>query len=113
MQPDLFLLGWTGDYNTPDNFIGTFFTDTQNRFNTGVSPWGATLSAALAAADAIPDATEREAAYVELNKQILGEYLPAVPISYSPPAIVVAADVEGLIASPLTDEQFFTVYKTS
>ncbi len=25
-QADLFLLGWTGDYNTPDNFIGTFFT---------------------------------------------------------------------------------------
>jgi len=29
-KPDLFLLGWTGDYNTPDNFIGTFFTRTPN-----------------------------------------------------------------------------------
>ena len=50
--------GWTGDYNTPDNFIGTFFAD-RHRFSTGISPWGATLSAELAAADAIPDAAER------------------------------------------------------
>ncbi|MEP6562226.1 MAG: ABC transporter substrate-binding protein, partial [Nakamurella sp.] len=36
-QADLFLLGWTGDYNTPDNFIGTFFTRTGNRFNTSAA----------------------------------------------------------------------------
>ena len=41
----------------------------------------------------------------------MDEYLPAVPISHSPPAIVVAGDVQGLVASPLTDERFFTVYK--
>jgi peptide/nickel transport system substrate-binding protein len=110
-EPDLFLLGWTGDYNTPDNFIGTFFTDTDNRFNTGISPWGATLSEELSTADAIPDQAEREAAYVDINQKLLNEYLPAIPISYSPPAIVVAGDVQGLIASPLTDEKFFTVYK--
>jgi len=65
----------------------------------------------LKAADAIPDKTQREAAYVGLNKQLADEYLPAVPISHSPPAIVVAGDVQGLIASPLTDEKFYTVYK--
>jgi peptide/nickel transport system substrate-binding protein len=108
---DLFLLGWTGDYNTPDNFIGTFFTRTPNRFGTENAPWGTTLSDSLKAADAIPDKTQREAAYVALNKQLTDEYLPAVPISHSPPAIVVAGDVQGLIASPLTDEKFYTVYK--
>jgi peptide/nickel transport system substrate-binding protein len=109
--PDLFLFGWTGDYNTPDNFIGTFFTNTANRFSTGVSPWGATLSADLSGADAIPDATQRGAAYTKLNQQIMADYLPAVPISYSPPALVLASDVQGLVASPLTDERFFSVYK--
>ncbi|HEX2297715.1 MAG TPA: ABC transporter substrate-binding protein, partial [Pseudonocardiaceae bacterium] len=31
-RADLFMLGWTGDYNSPDNFIGTFFGSLQNRF---------------------------------------------------------------------------------
>ena len=39
----------------------------------------------------------------------MAKYLPAVPISHSPPAIVVQPKVQGLIASPLTDERFDTV----
>ena len=46
-----------------------------------------------------------------LNKQIMDEYLPAVPISHSPPAIVVAGNVQGLVPSPLTAEDFGPVYK--
>jgi len=110
-QADIYLLGWTGDYNTPDNFIGTFFGTTDNEFGTGNSPWGATLAADLAAADSIPDDAQRTAAYVALNKQIMDEYLPAVPISHSPPAIVVAGDVQGLVPSPLTAEDFAPVFK--
>ena len=49
---------------------------------------------------------------MELNKKLVGEYLPAVPISHSPPALVVAGDVQGLIASPLTDEKFNNVTRT-
>ncbi|GGM05744.1 ABC transporter substrate-binding protein [Nakamurella endophytica] len=112
-KPDLFLLGWTGDYNTPDNFIGTFFSDPTSRFSTENAPWGATLSKALAAADSEPDDAKRNAEYVALNKQLLGEYLPAVPISHSPPAIVVSSKVQGLVPSPLTDEKFAPVSKTS
>ena len=41
----------------------------------------------------------------------MARYLPAIPISHSPPAIVVAGDVKGLVASPLTDERFYTVSK--
>jgi len=110
-QADIYLLGWTGDYNTPDNFIGTFFGRTDNEFATSYAPWGAKLAADLAAADSIPDATARTAAYVALNKQIMDEYLPAVPISHSPPAIVVAGNVQGLVPSPLTAEDFGPVYK--
>jgi len=108
---DLFLLGWTGDYPAADNFIGTFFGDPTNEFSTESSPWGATLAKELADADTIPDATERAAAYVALNKKLLGEYLPAIPISHAPPALVVAGDVQGLVASPLTAEEFALVYK--
>ena len=37
------------------------------------------------------------------------DFLPGVPISHSPPAIVVGKDVIGVEASPLTDERFSTV----
>ena len=37
------------------------------------------------------------------------EFLPAVPISHSPPALVVREGVEGLEPSPLTAEEFATV----
>ena len=45
----------------------------------------------------------------ELNAQLVEEYLPAVPLTHSPPAIVVSQNVEGLVSSPLTGEQFDTV----
>ncbi|MFC4854529.1 ABC transporter substrate-binding protein [Actinophytocola glycyrrhizae] len=108
-KADLFLLGWNGDYNTPDNFVGNFFSDPNNRFGTGNSPWGATLAQEIQAADSEPDAEKRTEMYEELNKKLKAEYLPAVPISHSPPALVVAENVKGLVPSPLTDERFDTV----
>ena len=107
---DAWLLGWTGDYNAADNFIGTFFANIdQNDFNTKAYPWGKTLSEDLKKADAIVDVAEREAAYKKINQQIAEEYLPGIPISHSPPALVVSGNVEGLVPSPLTAETFDTV----
>ncbi|WP_462417107.1 ABC transporter substrate-binding protein [Kytococcus sp. Marseille-QA3725] len=108
-QAQAFLLGWTGDYNSSDNFIGTLFGATDNRFATGEYPWGEKLSKELKQADAIQDDKKREQRYEELNAQLAEEYLPAVPLTHSPPAIVVSPKVQGLVASPLTAEQFDTV----
>jgi peptide/nickel transport system substrate-binding protein len=110
-KADLFLLGWTGDYNTPDNFIGTFFGSPSNRFSTGTSPWGTKLAADLKAADSEPNAGTRASDYKALNKSLMADYLPAVPISHSPPALVVSSKITGLVASPLTDEKFASVSK--
>jgi len=109
---DLFLLGWTGDYNTPDNFIGGFFTRTGNRFNTAAASWGQTLADSLTAADAIPDESARNAAYDDINKKLMSDYLPAIPISSSPPALVLAANLQGITPSSLTDEKFVDAYKS-
>ncbi len=109
-KADLFLLGWTGDYNTPDNFIGTFFTRGDGQFNTEKAPWGPELSAALKAADSTPDDAQREAAYNKINQDLMGNYLPGVPISSSPPALVLAANLQGITPSPLTDEKFVDAY---
>jgi peptide/nickel transport system substrate-binding protein len=64
---------------------------------------------AITAADATVDPAAHAAAYEQVNRDIMQKYLPAVPISSSPPALVVAENVQGLIPSPLTDERFFTV----
>lgn len=107
---DAYLLGWTGDYDSPHNFIGTFFGNLKdNDFGTDVMPWGKQLADDLQAADAIVDEDERAAAFEEINRQIMEEYLPGLPISHSPPALVVGPEVEGLIPSPLTAEEFSTV----
>lgn len=101
---DLHLLGWTGDYNDAGNFVGTFFGRSKPEFGFD----NPELFSAIAAADASPAGEAHTMAYREVNKKIM-DYLPAVPIAYPTPAIVVGPKVKGLVASPLTDERFFTV----
>ena len=66
----------------------------------------------MKAADSEPDAAKRNDMYVALNQKLMGEWLPALPISHSPPALVLAANVQGVTASPLTDEKFNLVTMT-
>ncbi|SNS64479.1 peptide/nickel transport system substrate-binding protein [Geodermatophilus pulveris] len=113
-QADVHLLGWTGDYNDAYNFIGTFFAAKADGL--AKAEFGAfdapEVFAALDRADAEPDPANRTALYQEANRLIM-DYLPAVPVSHSPPALVVAEDVQGLTPSPLTAEDFSTVSLTS
>ena len=104
-----YLLGWTGDYDSADNFIGTFFTQQDNAFDTANYEWADDLTNALIAADSEPDEDTRAQMWAEINRQIAEEYLPGLPISHSPPAIVLAGNVNGLITSPLAAEDFSTV----
>jgi peptide/nickel transport system substrate-binding protein len=107
---DAFLLGWTGDYDSADNFIGTFFGNLKtNRFGTSDQAFGADLAAELKKADGIVDEAERTKAYETLNQKIMEEWLPGLAISHSPPALVVSDKVEGLVVSPLTAEKFASV----
>ncbi|MBK1785029.1 ABC transporter substrate-binding protein [Prauserella cavernicola] len=109
----LFLLGWTGDYNSPYNFIGTFFGNAENQFWTSGSPWGQELADSLADADTTVEEGERDAKYQEINRKLMSDYLPAIPLSHSPPAMVVSSDVQGLVPSPLTKEEFASVTVSS
>ncbi|MFV2088763.1 ABC transporter substrate-binding protein [Micromonospora sp. LOL_021] len=100
---DLHLLGWTGDYGDAYNFIGTFFDRPKDE-------WGydnPDLFAKFVEADGTADIEARYELYRDLNADIM-EFLPGVPVSHSPPAIVFAEDVIGVQASPLTDERFAT-----
>ncbi len=100
---DLHFLGWTGDYGDGYNFIGTFFDRPKDE-------WGYTDQALFdlfKQADGTADLNTRYGLYKELNAKIM-DFLPGVPISHSPPAIVFGKDVTGVKASPLTDERFET-----
>ncbi|MGB3829602.1 MAG: ABC transporter substrate-binding protein [Ornithinimicrobium sp.] len=106
-----YFLGWTGDYNGADNFLGSFFAGNDNEFGTSEYPWAQDLQDGLRAADAEADAEKRTELYQQLNADIM-EWLPGFPISHSPPALVVGPNVEGLVPSPLTAEDFSTVVIT-
>ncbi|SBT49229.1 ABC transporter substrate-binding protein [Micromonospora auratinigra] len=105
-KQDLHLLGWTGDYNDPGNFVGTFFGRGKVEFGDQAMT---EMFAAIAKADGTVDEAGKKAAWEQVNRDIAAKWLPAVPIWHAPPAIVVTKDVKGLVASPLTDERFNTV----
>jgi peptide/nickel transport system substrate-binding protein len=95
------LLGWTGDYNDPDNFVGTFFASPGNE-------WGFTndeLTDALTEARGLATAEEQEAAYLAINEQIM-EYLPGIPLAHPVPTLAFAERVTSYPASPVQDEVY-------
>ncbi|NAZ76828.1 ABC transporter substrate-binding protein [Kineococcus sp. T13] len=100
----LHLLGWTGDYNDPDNFVGVFFGAQTNEW--GFNDPG--LFEALAAARTVTSEEEQETAYQDINEQIM-TLLPGVPIASPVPSLAFAAGVDGYTASPVQDEVWNTV----
>lgn len=105
-KQDLHILGWTGDYNDPGNFVGTFFGRAKVEFGDAAMT---DMFDAITKADGTVDEAGKKAAWEQVNRDLAAKWLPAVPIWHAPPAIVVTKDVKGLVASPLTDERFNTV----
>lgn len=102
-EANLHFLGWTGDYPDAYNFIGTW----HSRY---LPQWGyeyPELFDLMREADSNPNQEERYQQYQELNALIM-EFLPGIPISHTPPAIVFAPNVSGVVVSPLVDERFNT-----
>lgn len=103
-QAQLYLLGWTGDYGDPDNFIGTFFRTPQDA-------WGFSNPALfdlLEKARQETNLTKRIAMYQDANRQIM-KFLPGVPYVHSTPALAFQKRVQGYIPSPVSLEPFSIV----
>ncbi|MEV6343291.1 ABC transporter substrate-binding protein [Actinoplanes sp. NPDC051851] len=109
-KQDLHILGWTGDYNDPGNFVGTFFGRAKTEFGDAAMT---DMFAAIDKADATVDQEAKRAAFEQVNRDLATKWLPAVPIWHAPPALVTTKNVQGLVPSPLTAEQFNTVSLTS
>jgi peptide/nickel transport system substrate-binding protein len=100
----MYLLGWTGDFGDPDNFVGTFFQ--------AKSPsWGfdnKEIFAKLDAAEKETDQADREKLYQEANDLIM-TLLPGVPYVHTKPALAFAKNVKGYVPSPVSLEPFSIV----
>jgi peptide/nickel transport system substrate-binding protein len=101
---EMYLLGWTGDFGDPDNFIGTFFRTAQ-------PSWGfdnPEIFEALTTARDTVDPDERTKLYEEANKLIM-EFVPGVPYVHTQPALAFAENVKGYVPSPVSLESFAVV----
>ena len=101
---DIHLLGWTGDYNDTDNFLGVFF-------GAKTPEWGfdnQEIFDALTEARGIPTVEEQKPAYEDINEQVM-DFLPGVPIASPVPTLAFAPEVEGFVPSPVQDEPWNNV----
>jgi peptide/nickel transport system substrate-binding protein len=93
---DLNLIGWTGDYGDPDNFLGTFFRN----FNPQFGFHNAQIEGILNRALNQPDFKKRVKLYQQANVMIM-KYVPGVPYAHATPALGADKRVNKLIATPV------------
>ncbi len=98
------LLGWTGDYNDSDNFVGVFFGKQSKE-------WGFNnpkLFSDLKKARGLPTPEEQKPLYEAINKEIM-QFLPGIPLAHPVPSLAFAPNVKGYHQSPVQDEVYNTV----
>lgn len=99
-----YLLGWTGDFGDPDNFIGTFFQSEQKA-------WGfdnPEIVGCLDEAEIETDEAARTAKYEECNNLIM-DFLPGMPYVHTKPGLAFTANISGYVPSPVSLEPFSLV----
>jgi len=101
------LLGWTGDYNDTDNFLGVFFGQKS-------AEWGfdnPQLFKDLTDARGIADLDEQTKLYSEINEEV-AKFIPGVPLAHPAPTLAFDPRVESYPASPVNDEVFNQIVLT-
>jgi peptide/nickel transport system substrate-binding protein len=99
------LIGWTGDYGDPDDFLGVFFQKANPQF--GFS--NAKLTALLDRAEQETNLATRIKLYQQANEMIMRDIVPGVPYANSIPALGFQRSVTGYIASPIGTDPFAPV----
>jgi len=98
------LIGWTGDFGDPDNFIGTFFQQPTDQFGFQNEEIFNTLNKA----ERETDSAKRTELYQEANREIM-KFLPGVPYVHTKPALAFQSSVKGYVPSPVSLEPFSIV----
>jgi peptide/nickel transport system substrate-binding protein len=101
----VFLLGWTGDFGDPANFLNVHFGAYSDLFGfTNKS-----LFSLLTRADEESNLAKRTQLYQKASVAVM-KYLPMVPYVHSQPALAFKKNVDGYKPSPVSLESFATVY---
>ena len=95
------LLGWTGDYNDTDNFVGVFFGGEKPEFGFN----NPEVFTALEEARQVSSLEEQTPLYEQINEDI-AQFVPAVPLAHPAPSLAFNERVESYPASPVNDEVF-------
>jgi peptide/nickel transport system substrate-binding protein len=103
-KAELFLLGWTGDYGDPANFLNVHFGQENDQF--GFS--NPSLFNLLKRADAETNLAKRTQLYQQASIQVM-KFLPVVPYVHSRPALAFQKRVKGYVPSPTSLELFSNV----
>jgi peptide/nickel transport system substrate-binding protein len=98
------LIGWSGDYGDPDNFVGTFFQDYNPQFGFR----NARITRLLNQGEAEFNLKKRAAIYRAVNREIMN-FVPGVPYAHTRPALGMQKRVQNYIASPTGSDRFFPV----
>jgi peptide/nickel transport system substrate-binding protein len=101
----LYLLGWTGDFGDPANFLNVHF----GAFNPQFGFHNKALFNLLTRADSATNLAKRAALYRQASINVM-KFLPMVPYVHSSPALAFKKNVNGYIPSPVSLEPFSTVY---
>ena len=98
------LIGWSGDYGDPDNFVGTFFQDYSPQFGFR----NGTINKLLDAGEQTINAKKRAEIYKRANRELM-KLVPGVPYVHTRPALGMQKRVQNYIASPTGSDRFFPV----
>jgi peptide/nickel transport system substrate-binding protein len=102
---DLNLIGWTGDFGDPDNFVGTFFQTYSPQFGFK----NKAIFNILTRAEQETNLKKRINLYQQANVMIM-KFLPGVPYAHSKPALAFQKKVKGYTPSPVGTDPFEPVF---
>jgi peptide/nickel transport system substrate-binding protein len=107
-KAQVFLLGWTGDFGDPANFLNVHFGSKTDLFGFNNQK----LFDLLTNADEEPDIDARTKLYQQASIDVM-KFLPVVPYVHTKPALAFQKNVVGYVPSPVSLESFATVSYTS